>query len=175
MRRRLLIPTITILAAFVAGCAEAPAPPDQQGQSLTINLKGSDTMLQLGQRWSEVYMRDHPNVRIQVTGGGSGTGIAALINGTTEICQSSRPIKPEEKESVKANRNAETIEIPVAIDALAVYVNKQNKVDRLNMAQLKDIFQGKITNWKDVGGANANIILYGRENNSGTYVFFKEH
>jgi phosphate transport system substrate-binding protein len=171
MRQKLLLLSICLLAAAsAAGCAEAP---DGLGQ--TINLKGSDTMLQLGQRWAENFMMEHPEVRIQVTGGGSGTGVAALINGTTDICQSSRPIKEEEKASVKERRNAEVVETPVAIDALAVYLNRQNKVESLTMAQLKDIFQGKITNWRQVGGADSNIILYGRENNSGTYVFFKEH
>lgn len=120
-------------------------------------------------------MKGHPNVRIQVTGGGSGTGIAALINGSTEICQASRPMKDEEKASVKEKRNADAVEIPVAMDALAVYANKKNNVDKLTMEQIRRIFQGEITNWKDVGGANGNILLYGRENNSGTYVFFKEH
>jgi len=120
-------------------------------------------------------MKDHPNATIQVTGGGSGTGIAALVNGTTQICQSSRPMKDEEKASVKQQRKADVSEIPVAVDALAVYLNKQNRVDHMTMEQVRRIFQGEITNWKDVGGPNANIVLYGRENNSGTYVFFKEH
>ena len=120
-------------------------------------------------------MKDHPNATIQVTGGGSGTGIAALVNGTTQICQSSRPMKDEEKASVKQQRKADVSEIPVAVDALAVYLNKQNRVDHMTMEQVRRIFQGEITNWKDVGGSNGNIVLYGRENNSGTYVFFKEH
>jgi phosphate transport system substrate-binding protein len=152
-----------------AGCA-AP-PPERQ----TITIKGSDTMVLLGQRWAEIYMKAHPDVTLQVTGGGSGTGIAALINGTTQICQASRPMKPEEKNSVKAQRQAEAVEIPVALDALAVYFNKDNSIEHLNMEQVARIFRGEITNWKDVGGKNAPILLYGRENNSGTYVFFKEH
>lgn len=163
-------------AMFVTSCAAPPAQQQQQQQQKqTITLKGSDTMLQLGQRWAEVYMKDHPDVMIQVTGGGSGTGIAALINGTTDICQASRPMKPEEKASVKEKRNAEVAEIPVAVDALAVYLNKANPVDHLTMEQVRRIFQGEIKNWKDVGGKPGNIVLYGRENNSGTYVFFKEH
>jgi phosphate transport system substrate-binding protein len=164
----------TCVIAAVSSCA---APPQEQGQqqNQTITMKGSDTMLQIGQRLAEVYMKDHPGTSIQVTGGGSGTGIAALINGTTQICQSSRPIKPEEKDSVKEKRSAEVSEIPIAVDALAIYLNKQNKIQHLTMEQLKGIFQGKITNWKEVGGASSNIIVYGRENNSGTYVFFKEH
>jgi len=161
--------TITAVLALVTGCA---APPSGKQN---INLKGSDTMLQIGQRWAEVYMKDHPAVTIQVTGGGSGTGIAALVNGTTQICQSSRPMKDEAKASVIQQRQAEVSEIPVAVDALAVYLNKQNPIDHMTMEQIRRIFQGEITNWKDVGGPSAAIVLYGRENNSGTYVFFKEH
>ncbi len=160
--------------AVIAGCAK---PPDQQrnGQTQSITVKGSDTMVQLGQRWAEVFMKGHPAVTIQVTGGGSGTGIAALINGSTQICQSSRPMKEEEKVSVKQQRNTDVMEIPVALDALSVYLNKRNPVDRLTMDQIRRIYRGEITNWKDVGGSNASIVLYGRENSSGTYVFFKEH
>jgi phosphate transport system substrate-binding protein len=162
--------TIAIIAALVASCAAPPAADRQN-----INIKGSDTMLQLAQRWAEVFMKDHPSATIQVTGGGSGTGIAALINGTTEICQASRPMKDEEKASVKQQRNAEVSEIPVAVDALAVYLNTGNPIEHLTMEQVRRIFQGEITNWKDVGGKDGNIVLYGRENSSGTYVFFKEH
>jgi phosphate transport system substrate-binding protein len=132
-------------------------------------------MVLLGQRWAEVYMQSHPNTTVQVTGGGSGTGIAALINGTTQICQSSRPMKDEEKASVKEKRQAEAVEIPVALDALAVYLNKENAIDSLTLEQLNRIYLGEITNWKQVGGKDANIILYGRENSSGTYAYFKEH
>ena len=132
-------------------------------------------MVLLGQRWAEIYMKDHPNATIQVTGGGSGTGIAALINGSTQICQASRPMKAEEKASVKQQRNADAVETPVALDALAVYLNKQNPVEHLSMEQVGRIFRGEIKNWKEVGGPDATIVLYGRENSSGTYVFFKEH
>lgn len=167
---------VAIVAMLVTNCAAPPArQQQQQQQNQTITLKGSDTMLQLGQRWAEVYMKDHPGVSIQVTGGGSGTGIAALINGTTDICQASRPMKDEEKASVKQKRNADALETPVAVDALAVYLNKQNAVDHLTMEQVRRIFQGEIKNWKDVGGKAGNVVLYGRENSSGTYVFFKEH
>jgi phosphate transport system substrate-binding protein len=141
----------------------------------TITMKGSDTLLQVGQRWAEVYMNAHPEVTIQVTGGGSGTGISALIDGTTDICQASRPMKDEEKEKLKAKRNLETVETPVALDALAIYVNKENSISSLTLEQAGKIFLGEITDWKDVGGKPGNIVLYGRENSSGTYVYFKEH
>ena len=159
-----------LMGLLLAGSCAAP-PPERQ----TITVKGSDTMVLLGQRWAEIYMKAHPDVTIQVTGGGSGTGIAALINGTTQICEASRPMKPEERNSVKEQRHADAVEIPVALDALAVYLNKENAIEHLDMDQVARIFRGEVTNWKEVGGKNAQILLYGRENNSGTYVFFKEH
>jgi phosphate transport system substrate-binding protein len=140
-----------------------------------ITLKGSDTMVILGQRWAEAYMKNNPGSRIQVTGGGSGTGIAALINGTTDIAESSRPMKDKEKEGVKNKSGKVVAEIPVAVDGLAVYLHTSNPVKVLSIEQLKDIYTGKTTNWKQVGGNDARIITYGRENNSGTYAYFKEH
>jgi phosphate transport system substrate-binding protein len=120
-------------------------------------------------------MNAHPDVTIQVTGGGSGTGIAALIGGTTDICQASRPIKDSEKEELKTKRNLETVETPVALDALAIYVNKDNPITSLTLEQAGKIFKGEVTDWKDVGGKPGKIVLYGRDNSSGTYVYFKEH
>jgi phosphate transport system substrate-binding protein len=146
-----------------------------QAQNRAITIKGSDTMVILGQRWAEVYMNQNPGSRVQVTGGGSGTGVAALINGTTDICESSRPMKDKEKAEVKAKSGKEAVEIPVAVDGLAVYLHSSNPVKELTLDQVKQIYTGKITNWKDVGGKDAKIILYSRENNSGTYVYFKEH
>jgi len=144
-------------------------------QSGSITVKGSDTMVILGQRWAEVYMSKHPGVTIQVTGGGSGTGIAALINGTTDIANSSRPMKKSEVEKLKARYATLGVEVPCAKDGLAVYLNESNPVFELTLQQIKDIYTGKITNWKEVGGNDAKIILYSRENNSGTYVYFKDN
>jgi phosphate transport system substrate-binding protein len=115
----------------------------------TITIKGSDTMVILGQRWAEHYMEKRKDVVIQTTGGGSGTGIAALIQGATEICQSSRPMKEKEKEMVFMKRQKSVVEIPVAVDGIAIYVHKANPVEELTLSQLKDIYTGKITNWKD--------------------------
>jgi len=112
---------------------------------------------------------------VQVTGGGSGTGIAALINGTTDVCQASRPMKDSEKTKLKERYFTLGVEIPVAKDGLAVYLHESNPVEKLSIEQLKGIYTGKITNWKELGGPDAKIILYGRENNSGTYVFFKDN
>ncbi|HKZ53233.1 MAG TPA: phosphate ABC transporter substrate-binding protein, partial [Candidatus Acidoferrales bacterium] len=144
-------------------------------QQRNLTVKGSDTMVILGQRWAEVYMQKNRGVTIQVTGGGSGTGIAALINGTTDIAEASRPMKDKEKDAVKAKRSAEVLELPVAVDGLAVFLNVKNPVGELSLAQLKGIYTGAIKNWKEVGGRDERMILYGRENNSGTYVYFKEH
>lgn len=142
------------------------------GSSVTI--KGSDTLVRLGQRWAEEYMKLNPEVVIQVSGGGSGTGIAALLNGTTDICEASRDMKAKEykmadEKGIKPHR------VSVALDGIAVFLNDKNPVAELTIAQLKGIYTGAITNWKEVGGNDAHIIIYGRENNSGTYAFFKEH
>lgn len=139
-----------------------------------ITVKGSDTMVILAQRWAEMYMKAHPDVIIQVTGGGSGTGISALINGTTDICNASRPMKDAEREKLKEKFGSRGVEIKCALDGLALYVNEANPIKELSLDQIKNIYMGKITNWKDVGGQNQNIILYSRENNSGTYVYFKD-
>lgn len=140
-----------------------------------ITVKGSDTMVILSQKWAEIYMKKNPGTTIQVTGGGSGVGIAALINGSTDIANSSRPIKPAELEKVKAKYNKSSIQIACAKDGLSIFLNKSNPVNELTIDQLGAIFSGKITNWKQVGGPDAKIQLYGRESSSGTFEFFKEH
>jgi phosphate transport system substrate-binding protein len=139
-----------------------------------ITIKGSDTLVIMSQRWAEVYMKQHPEVSIQVTGGGSGVGLSALINGTTDIANSSRPIKPTEIQKLKDRYNTLGVQIPCAKDGITIFLNESNKVDELSIQQLSDIFAGRITNWKDVGGNDAEIRLYGRENSSGTYVYFKD-
>lgn len=140
-----------------------------------VAIKGSDTMVILGQRWAEEYMKGHKETTLQVTGGGSGTGISALINGTTDVCQASRAMKDAEKAQAKAKHGQEPTEIVVARDGLAVYVNAASPLTEISIEQLKGIYGGKITNWKELGGPDKKITVYGRENNSGTYVFFKEH
>ncbi len=143
-------------------------------QKQTLTIKGSDTMVILVQRWTEMYP-DHTKVQFQVTGGGSGTGISALINGTTDVCSSSRPIKPNEIQQLRDKYQYNGMEVRVARDGIAVYVSERNPVGKLTVEQTRKIFKGEITNWKDVGGSDASIVLYSRENNSGTYEFFKEH
>lgn len=161
-----------IIATLVVSAVVA-VPALFAGQAITI--KGSDTMLQLGQRWAEMYMAKNSGTVIQVTGGGSGVGIAALINGSTDVCESSRSIKQSEIDKLKERFNTPGVEIAVARDGLSIYLNEANKLNELTMAQIKAIYTGEITNWKDVGGEDARIFIYGRENSSGTYAFFKEH
>lgn len=163
---RRLAPFVSVFLLFTAVVL---AMPKQR-----ITIKGSDTMVILVQRWTEMYP-DKANTEFQVTGGGSGTGIAALINGTTDICSSSRPIKKDEVAQLEKKFGYKGLEIRVAMDGLAIYVQKSNSIKQLTMAQIKDIFTGKVTNWKQVGGKDSKILLYSRENNSGTYEFFKEH
>ena len=139
-----------------------------------VTIKGSDTLVRLGQRWAEEYMKTNPGTVIQVSGGGSGTGIAALINGSTDICEASRDMKEKEYRQAEA-AGVKPYRVSVALDGIAIFLNESNPVNSLNFAQLKGIYTGAITNWKEIGGKDARIILYGRENNSGTYAFFKEH
>lgn len=140
----------------------------------SIQIKGSDTMVNLSQGWAEKYMEDNPGDFVAVTGGGSGTGISSLISGTCDIANASRTIKEKEIALAK-QKGINPYEIKVGLDGLAVVVNPKNPVSKLTTAQLAGIFSGKITNWKDVGGADAKIVILSREVNSGTHVYFKEH
>jgi phosphate transport system substrate-binding protein len=170
------------LAALVAACGgerraasngDRPAPAASSNRPITI--KGSDTMVILGQRLAEQYMTSNRGAVVQINGGGSGTGIAALINGTADLAMASRPMTDAEKAKARQARGADVVEHPVALDALGVFVHAGNPVKELAIAQIKDIFQGKTRNWSEVGGSNAPIVLYGRESSSGTYDYFREH
>ena len=163
---------VIFLGAVVLGCLVSFA----HGEPLkgSIQIKGSDTMVNLGQAWAEEFSKKNPDVNVAVTGGGSGTGIASMIAGTTDIAETSRTMK--EKEISKAKENGiEPYEIKVALDGLAVIVHPSNPVSGLTIEQLGDIFTGKIKNWKEVGGNNLPIVILSREVNSGTHVYFKEH
>ena len=140
----------------------------------SIQIKGSDTMVNLAQSWAEKFMEEYPGDFIAVTGGGSGTGLSSLISGTCDIAMSSRNIKDKEV-SLARQKGINPNEIIVALDGLAVVVNPSNPVGKLTMSQLADIFTGRITNWQEVGGKNEKIVLLSREVNSGTHVYFKEH
>ncbi|MCX7597888.1 MAG: phosphate ABC transporter substrate-binding protein [Armatimonadetes bacterium] len=154
----LLLPTF--------GCGR-PRPGEQ------VVIKGSDTMVGLGQRWAEAFVKSHQHILVSVTGGGSGTGIAALVEGTCDIAQASREIKKDELEkAVAAGRRC--VERVVAWDGVAVIVNPANPVSKVTLEQLSDLFQGKITNWRELGGPDAPVVLLARETSSGTHAFFKK-
>ncbi|MFM1942868.1 MAG: hypothetical protein RI897_1850 [Verrucomicrobiota bacterium] len=140
-----------------------------------ITVKGSDTLVILAQKWAEVYMQEHPATKIQVTGGGSGVGLAALQNQQTDLCNASRKIKAKEIAACIKAFGKRPTEYKVALDGISLYISEQNPVKNLSLPQLDQIFTGKTTNWKDVGGPDAPIVLYSRENSSGTYEFFKDH
>lgn len=159
--------SVLVVATLAAGCGNRRAR--------SISLKGSDTMVLLGQKWADEYMKATPGAVVAVTGGGSGTGIAQLIDGTIDIAQSSRSMKPAEKAQIQEKTGAPVEETVMARDGVTVYVHPSNPVTRITLPQLKGIYTGAITNWKDVGGPDLAITVYSRENNSGTYVFFKEH
>lgn len=164
-----------LMALTLAGCqpSQMEASVEDGGLSRAIQNKGSDTMVNLALAWAEAYQTVDPTVDIAVTGGGSGTGIASLINGTVDIANASRAMKQEEIEDAQSN-GIEPIEHVVAIDALAIVVHLDNPVDELTIEQLSDMFTGRISNWKDLGGRDAPIILVSRETNSGTHVYFLE-
>ncbi|MBJ6765087.1 phosphate ABC transporter substrate-binding protein [Myxococcaceae bacterium JPH2] len=162
----------TLLSSLTALLALATPLAAQAG---TITVKGSDTMVILVQRWAEEFMKKNPGTKVQVTGGGSGTGLSALQNGTTDIAMSSREMKEAEQEKLRARFSTTGVEIPVAKDGVTFYVNDTNPVTSLTVDQLKGIYLGDTTNWKDVGGPAATIVLYSRENSSGTYSFVKDN
>jgi len=176
VQRLAAILLLVYLVGVLAGCGSGrpSAQGDEGASEQAIQNKGSDTLVNLALAWAEAYMALHPDVRISVTGGGSGTGIAAMINGTVDMANASRRMKPEEIEA--ARRNGITpVEFVVARDAIAVVVNPSNPVDRLTLQQISDIYTGKVTNWRRVGGEDRPIVLLSRESNSGTYVYFLEN
>ena len=148
-----------------------PSSPTQA--SAYIQNKGSDTMVNLALAWAERYQAEHPGVSLSVTGGGSGTGIAALVNGTVDIANASRAMKSEEKQQAEAN-GITPVEFTVARDAIAVIVNPKNPVQQLTLQQISDIYSGKFNNWSEVGGNYSPIVRLSRETNSGTHVYFLE-
>ena len=174
--RRLAIALLLIgLAGSLLACgARQTTSPAAAAPAQTIENKGSDTLVNLALAWAETYMHLHPQVRISVTGGGSGTGIAAMINGTVDVANASREMKPEEIAAAKAN-GISPVEFVVARDAIAVVVHPSNPADGLTLQQISDVYTGRITNWQQVGGEDRPIVLLSRESNSGTYVYFLEN
>lgn len=166
--------TILIAVLFMSACGPASSAETASDSSAAyIENKGSDTIVNLALAWAERYQGDHPDVRISVTGGGSGTGIASLINGTVGIANASRQIKSEEIKTAESN-GVEPLEHIIARDAIAVIVNPENPVDKLTLQQISDIYSGRISNWQEVGGEDRPIVRLSRETNSGTHVYFLE-
>ncbi|MTV47588.1 phosphate ABC transporter substrate-binding protein PstS family protein [Heliobacillus mobilis] len=172
---------VGLLGTVAVGCggnsaketnADKPAASAQKG---SIQVKGSDTIVNLSQKMAETYMEKNKDANIAVTGGGSGTGIKALINGTTDLANASREMKDEEKQELKEKTGKDTKEIVIARDGIGFIVNKNNPVKELTMDQLSDIYTGKVSNWKELGGPDEKIVVYARETSSGTHVFIKEH
>jgi phosphate transport system substrate-binding protein len=167
MKTTKLVLSILVLS-LLAGCGK------KSDQTNSLQIKGSDTMVNLGQAWAEAYMKLNPGMSIAVTGGGSGTGVSALINNTCDIAEVSREMK-ESEIKLAESKGVAPKKMVVALDGLAVVVNPANKISELTIDQLADVFSGKIKNWKELGGQDAKIVLLSREVNSGTHVYFKEH
>ena len=171
--KRLL--TFFLLSSFIlTSCGSSNSNSSNSNSPANyIENKGSDTIVNLALAWAEQYQGDHPDVRISVTGGGSGTGIAALVNGTVDLANASRKIKDEETSEAQAN-GVTPVEHIIARDAIAVIVNPNNPVNELTLQQISDIYSGKYTNWQEVGGEDRPIVRLSRETNSGTHVYFLE-
>jgi phosphate transport system substrate-binding protein len=163
-------------ALLLAACGPGGASPGTPapGAGATIENKGSDTMVNLALAWAEAYQAENPSVNLSVTGGGSGTGIAAMLNGTVDVANASRAISPDEHAQAEA-LGLEPVEFVVAQDAIAIVVHPSNPVDVLSLPQLSAMYQGEITNWSQVGGEDRPIVLLSRETNSGTHVYFLEN
>lgn len=160
-----LLLVVSCLLLVTAGCG---------GGKKALQIKGSDTMVNLAQSWAEEFMKENPKIPVAITGGGSGTGIAALLSGSTDIAQSSREMEKKELDMAK-KRNINPKEIIVADDGIVVVVSPLNPVQKLTENQLSDIYIGKIKNWKEIGGKDEKIVVLSRDRNSGTHVFFLEH
>ena len=166
---------LLVLSLFAAACGKKESGTTENKPAATaMTVKGSDTVLPLTQKEAEEYMKATPGTALTVVGGGSGTGITALLDGTTDICMSSRELKTEEKLKFSEKQIA-VKEATIGYDALSVIVHPDNKVTQLTREQIEKIFTGEIKNWKEVGGADMPIVAYSRESSSGTYEFFKEH
>jgi len=171
---RPFIVILILLSLTLGACSpDSPGQASAENASVYIENKGSDTIVNLALAWAEAYQKLHPEVRISVTGGGTGTGIAALLNRTVDIANASRRIKPEELQAAQA-AGANPQEFIIARDAIAVIVNPNNPVSRLTLQQISDIYSGKINNWKEVGGEDRPIVRLSRETNSGTHIYFLE-
>jgi phosphate transport system substrate-binding protein len=175
MRTKQAFVLLGAVGLLASGCEHGPdGSASAATRELPVRVKGSDTMVNLGQAWAEAFLKSRPELSVAVTGGGSGTGIAALADRTCDIAQCSRPMKAKERDAVRAG-GKDPKEIPVATDALVVAVHPENPIASLTFEQLSAIFTGKVTSWKAVGGPDRPIVVLSRERNSGTHVYFLEH
>lgn len=164
---------LVISSLAISSCGEKQSNNPLSVPSRYIKNEGSDTLVNLALAWAEQYQKDHPDIQISVTGGGSGTGITALINGTIDIANASRTMNDDEvSTAIRAGFNP--IQFVVSRDAIAVIVNPNNPVSCLTLKQISDIYKGFITNWKELGGQDRPIVKVSRESNSGTHVYFLE-
>lgn len=171
MKRLAII--VLLFSFLLISCGPNSSETASDSQAKYIENKGSDTIVNLALAWAEKYQSEHLDVRISVTGGGSGTGIASLINKTVDIANASRKIKQEEMDEAKSN-GVDPVEHIIARDAIAVIVNPENPMSKLTLQQISDIYSGKINNWQEVGGEDRPIVRLSRETNSGTHVYFLE-
>ncbi len=162
-----------VLLLIFAGCLSKPVQNGAAGES-QVKVTGSDTMVILGQAWAERYIELNPQKSVSITGGGSGVGITAIIDGTTDIAQSSRDMKDSETAQADAN-GINPVKTIVAYDGISIIVNPDNPVSQLTVDQVGSIFNGTIKSWKEVGGKDSPIGLYSRESSSGTYDFMKQN
>ena len=174
MTKRILTTGLSLVLAslLIVGCGGKGN--DSKSAAKYITIKGSDTMVHLASAWAEAYMEAHPDADISVTGGGSGTGLAALLNGTTDICIASRSIKAKEVKMAE-EKGLHPNEIVTSRDGIAVVVNPGNPINNLTIEQIGKMYTGAYTNWSEVGGPDEDIVILSRESSSGTYVFFQEH
>jgi phosphate transport system substrate-binding protein len=171
MRKLMWLAIVLVIPVFIlAGCSKPgdATKPGETKSSLTV--KGSDTMVNLSTAWAEAFMKANPGAQVIVAGGGSGIGISALINGTTDLANASRPMKDEEKAKLPGYK-----EFTVAMDCITIVVNPKNPVNELSFSQLAKIFTGEAKSWKEFGGPDKPINILSRESSSGTYAFFQEH
>jgi phosphate transport system substrate-binding protein len=175
MKTAILILLAVSLLSLTACVDNSPSADNNSSgnDNSYIENKGSDTIVNLALAWAEAYQELRPNISVSVTGGGSGTGISALINGTTDVANASRQIKPEEIESIQES-GSDPVEFIIARDAIAILVHRDNPIDSLTLQQISDIYSGNINDWSEIGGEKRPIVRLSRETNSGTHVYFLE-
>src|SRR5574340_71486 len=173
MRIASLLTALITLLSLLSACTPTSSDSSSPSASAYIQNKGSDTIVNLGLAWAEAYQKVKPEVRISVTGGGSGTGLTAMISGTVDIASASRKIKDEEISAAEAN-GITPVEYVIARDAIAVIVNPKNPIKELTMEQIARIYRGEVNNWSELGGDDRPIVRLSRETNSGTHVYFLE-